>query len=137
MLQRGQPAVGIGCREFRIAVALDIQILGLRSIGNRRSLERIRLDIEIRARSVFPVTQELSVRRQLSRRSTVVLYIVFKSDAVLTALEDKGLDNGEALTVAPGERHAQFTSAPCERESFLFRGPCRQMRRRGFAGAAD
>ncbi len=86
---------------------------------------------------MFPVTQELRIRRQLARRGAGVLHIVNQIDGILAACEDEGLRHGQSLTIRPSQRHPQFLGARGKHEGFLHRTPCRKMRRRGFAGSAD
>ena len=120
MLQRGEPAVGDGCPRICCrTVALDIQVLGLGAVINRRSLERIGLDVEIGARRMLPVAQDLRVRRQAARRRAAILHIVNQIDGIPAAPEHEGLGHGQPMAVRPRQRARASSRHRVEHEGLL------------------
>src|SRR5437763_10531650 len=91
---------------LRVGV-FELAVLG--AVVNRRTVERVTLDIEHRALGGWIVAQDPRVRARGPGRAAAVVDLVLHVDAVLAAVEHEGLgDPQRALT--PGERHAQLVA---------------------------
>ena len=110
VLQGGEPAVAHFEGQVTVLRVGGVELAILGAVVNRRTVERVTLDIEHRALGGRIIAQDLRVRARSPGRAAAVVDLVLHVDAVLAAVEHEGLgDRHCALT--PGERHAQLVAA--------------------------